>query len=1192
MDLIVKSLTDPACYIYLSGIFLIILGAIIGITPPDSRKPLHTSLALPIFIATGLIYILRSFDYLAGLGTAPHSHAILYAIILVSSIELGRRNLKQAFNLKAFSPYYHFLALLAVFILTWKYINTYQIVLRSLVFIAKLFAAIVTLRAVKSISSTSQKTIQSSFIIAIVGAILQYVMDLPFSSFAEGHFKYPPHAMIYTYIVEILLSTSLALIIITRRYKYENSQKLHTPSTLSLLSPSFVFVASIAIALGALIWNTYLTEKFHIRQNLESQNANLNLKHAINHRLGLTISAAKLMSDNPLVSMYLSEPTEELQSTLRKYLQAFTKANSNILIYFMDLNGLVLVSSEKESILEGKILSDREYFINGSNEKSFFHIHRGLYTKTLGFYVGYPIYSTDGKKTVGVIAVKSEFEDIENLLHLSPYPTAILDATHNGTVITSSNHCFEKQEWGDLSQFLDKGLFPTNLVPEFKTIVSNEDFFSISSLNASTMYLISFTHSSNDVSSQIWMLTTTLLAIFLLHIILYGISHNGEALKNVEATQNSLKHLFDYAPESICVIDANTSEILSANKSMVDTFGFSEGVVGKKLDDLIVTTNKLKYNIPGSLNVIISECQFKKANSEIFSAEVTASYMDFNSKEALLLSIHDISMFKEIEKKLTEAKNTAEEANQIKSRFFANASHEIRTPMTAIIGLSEMAVSLCYNENQRHIVDMLRISSKSLMSLIDDIFGLAEAESGKLSIVNSSFNFSQLLNEIIEYTKFNAQRDNHIIKFDISSMVPKFVSSDQDHLRQVVLTIINTANLLTKNKEIEVSINFVNDSKTHGHLAIYIPGLDKEKGLEINRSLVEQFADNDPYKSNSIRKNTLGISLCNLIVSQMGGSISFKEENADSACARMIIPLEIVTDLKEESKSTANNLLLHSDGSSIHFLVADDNDVNLFLAKSIINRFKGTCLCVKDGIEVINALKSEHFDMLLLDIQMPRLDGLETLKQIRAMEGSVSQIPIIAISAFASAEEKEKITKFGAQTYISKPYFPEDLVKAIKSITITRQNKTEQAIKLEKENKPVSSEATRNTTNENDSIISKLQEKLKHVDYQDFCRRVSPKPETIKQLVNIYDKRYTELDKAVDESIDTNDAKKLREAAHSIKGLVGMLSAKDSWEIAKSIEMLAAENKMSEAVNRIEELRTHLEEIGDDLITIDETMNK
>ncbi len=661
MDYLFKPLTDPASYIYLSGIFLIIFGAVIGIAPPDSRKTLHTSLAIPLFISLGLINIFRSFDYLANVGGFVVINAILQSLVIICGVELGRRNLESAFGKKKFPLWWYIPLILFLFYLSYEYDFTKRLVRRILILLAKLFAVVVAIKATKILPDHNRNFIRAAFGVAFIGSFIQFIIDLNFAKVVDGHYIVLPQEAIYLYYAESILALIISVLILIRRYNYEKSQKLHVPNTLSLISPVAVFITSILMALGVLISSNLITEQEKTQQNLESQSNSLYIRTAISKRLDFAIFSARIISENPLVSKYLSNPNEDDKRALKNYLLSFNKENPNFVVYLMNSKGKVFVSSEPDPIKEKNSISDKlsfKYDMKRAPRLSVFNED----TQELADLFAYsPIISSNGESIIGVAALKVEIADLDNLIKLNRYPTMIIDKKDSGRIIISSNKSFLNQKCGDLQEYIDQGTQSIEKIPILSALTNRSAFFNLVSISSFDWCVLSLSNIRKSASTQVWLLFITMLINFILYTVLYGIAYNSENLKTIEAAQSNFQLIFNQTPDPICVISEENSEILALNKSMQKTFGYEQNLVGENLDKMIIATNQLKYNIPASQDVVVSECKFKKSNGELFTAEVTASFIEYDNKNALLLNIHDISMFKEIEEKLTEA-------NEVKSK--------------------------------------------------------------------------------------------------------------------------------------------------------------------------------------------------------------------------------------------------------------------------------------------------------------------------------------------------------------------------------------------------------------------------------------------------------------------------------------------------------------------------------------------
>ena len=595
----------------------------------------------------------------------------------------------------------------------------------------------------------------------------------------------------------------------------------------------------------------------------------------------------------------------------------------------------------------------------------------------------------------------------------------------------------------------------------------------------------------NVRNNQIWVLMVILLIVIVFVVILNGITRTAEVMRSLEVAQNRFKSLFDNAPESIFVVSLVTLKIIEANQSMLRQFQLTQSAIGMNYFDLMPTKKRNLTNSwhSASKKMFKHEREFRKQTGEIFSAEVTGAIMEFNRERALLLILHDITMHREIESRLREAKNTAEEANALKGRFFANASHEIRTPMTAIIGLTELAASNCADDRQKHMLELIRSSSKSMLTLLNDIFDLAQIASGKLTINPVQFNLHLLLKDLVEIIQFQAEKKS-VAPSKINPDVPEMVISDPDRIRQILLNLLANAIKFAHHGEVRLNTSLLKTS--HAACIIEFSVSDSRAGNseQLQKNLFSAFVFNDPYIKDEKRDNSLGLSISKQLIDLMGGKISVETNVEEGTTFKVSIPVTIKSIAASHIPGTATSISLTRDGRPLNFLIADDNEINLFLASSIIEKFNGTAVCVNDGIEAIAALKANRFDAVLMDIQMPRMDGIAALREIRKMSGPAAEIPAIAISAFASEQEKNMARDAGAQSYISKPYFPEDLLKAISEIF---------ADKITEETSPIP--ATEEV------IVKAPTSGLKQIDRNELELRVLKKPENILQINEIFQRR-------------------------------------------------------------------------------------
>lgn len=380
-------------------------------------------------------------------------------------------------------------------------------------------------------------------------------------------------------------------------------------------------------------------------------------------------------------------------------------------------------------------------------------------------------------------------------------------------------------------------------------------------------------------------------------------------------------------------------------------------------------------------------------------------------------------------KELKVAKDKAEESDMLKTAFLANMSHEIRTPMNAIIGFSNLLLDpLSTEQDKREFINLINSNSEILMNLISDIIDISIIESGQIQLNSTKVYVYDALQELQSYFEQEKEKlnKNHIsIKLDVDGHLRShYIITDSSRFKQIMSNLISNALKFTNQGSISIGYNLINP-KT-------IQFFVKDTGIGIhpeNREAVfERFSKFSTESNNTLFSGTgLGLAICKELIQLMGGEIWFDSIINTGTCFYFTLP-SINTKIFEteiEQFQEYSNLIDFSDKT---FIVAEDVDSNFRLIKAFLRNTKVNLLWAKDGNEVIHLINNHTVDLILMDIQMPKLDGIETTKLIRTMG---INIPIIIQTAFALAEEIEKGHKAGCNDYITKPIRREVLISKI-----------------------------------------------------------------------------------------------------------------------------------------------------------------
>ncbi|MEC9267355.1 MAG: ATP-binding protein [Pseudomonadota bacterium] len=516
-----------------------------------------------------------------------------------------------------------------------------------------------------------------------------------------------------------------------------------------------------------------------------------------------------------------------------------------------------------------------------------------------------------------------------------------------------------------------------------------------------------------------------------------------------ETTSNALAlsdAVFDNSPDAMLWISAG-GEVLRANQQASALFGYEPAVLrGTKIEALMpprfreghadLRDGYLRRPAPRRMGSGKDLYILNSSGHEV-PVDIALSHIDRGPNSVVMVSIRDVADQRKMQEGLKDARIAADRANRSKSAFLANMSHEIRTPLTAVLGMADILDSTELTDDQRHYVSTIRQSGKHLAGLLDDILDLSKLEAGRLVLRSEPVDFDVLLNSI--KTMFGPAARAKSVALTVDPFSPPAgmaIQGDMLRLRQIAYNLVGNAVKFTDTGKVAVSFTLTRDAdrEDNGWLTLSVRdtgiGVPKEKAESIFLPFMQ--ADND--ENRRFQGTGLGLAICSRLIDQMGGRITLESEPGQGSHFLVEVPLTLIRDEEKTPKETAARhdkpVVPAERIKGLRILAADDNPVNRMLIVSMLSAKGFAVTIAEDGAEALARFREDHFDVVLLDIHMPVMDGMETLKAIRASDEG-RNLPVIALTADVMFGSVVEYQKAGFNDCVAKPIDWNVLVDAI-----------------------------------------------------------------------------------------------------------------------------------------------------------------
>ncbi|MBF0382884.1 MAG: PAS domain S-box protein [Magnetococcales bacterium] len=498
--------------------------------------------------------------------------------------------------------------------------------------------------------------------------------------------------------------------------------------------------------------------------------------------------------------------------------------------------------------------------------------------------------------------------------------------------------------------------------------------------------------------------------------------------------------LFKDALEMIQIIDKQ-GRIIDANPIHLETLAYSRHeILGKYLIEVVhpdyrdVTVQKLNTVLSGKPLTGFRTALMKQSGEAVHVEVNAVAQFKQNDVTSVRAILRDITPQKRLESELLNAKEAAEEATKTKSKFLASMSHDIRTPMNAILGMGEVLAESKLDDDQRHYIRIINNAGEGLLALINDILDLSKIEADEIEFEAISFSPQELVENSVEIFKSRALNLGVIITTDIDENIENSVIGDPQRTKQILLNLLSNALKFTERGKIVISL-----MEHDKHFLRYIVS-DTGIGIPENRieTIFKPFKQAESSTTRRFGGTGLGLSICQKLIARMGGKIWVKSKLDQGSTFYVDIPFKRTTTVERQAKvnQRIDNIKdTNSDGLSI--LLADDAEENCMVLEAFLKNSNHELTIVEDGLEAYEAFKKDDFDIVLMDIDMPVMDGYEATKKMRdwEKEQKINQTPILALTANAMKEDFEQTIEAGCNMHLSKPIRKKNLLEAINQFT-------------------------------------------------------------------------------------------------------------------------------------------------------------